>query len=334
MHLRMISILALSLLASSPSLALSATKLTIGHSTINPRIAPLWIAQEKGFFQKYGIDATLVFVRNTPIMIAGMKSGTIPIAYGGGSGILGASVTESDLRILATFTGKMTNNVVARPPIKTPQDLRGKILGIQGLGGTNWMAALLWLEHFGLDLHRDNISLQGTGEQVVRAQALESGKVDAAVIDMSFSKKLEQRGFNVIGDSQKTEIPFTGVDIVTTRAMITDQPILLESLLKALLESLAYVVAPKNHAAVVELIMKKLRLKDAVTAEEGYNDLVRTMARKPFPTIAGMRNVQRLLKTQNPRIGDINIEDLIDSRFMRKIDESGFIDRLYSTSAR
>ena len=81
--------------------------------------------------------------------------------------------------------------------------------------------------------------LQGTGEQVVRAQALESGKVDAAVIDMSFSKKLEQRGFNVIGDSQKTDIPFTGVDIVTNRAFIADQPALLENMLKALLESLA-----------------------------------------------------------------------------------------------
>src|SRR5262249_8116325 len=152
---------------------------------------------------------------------------------------------------------------------------------------------------------------QGTGEQVVRAQALESGKVDAAVIDMSFSKKLEERGFNVIGDAQKTEIPFTGVDIVTTRGFIADQPIVLENLLKALLESLAYVVAPKNQVAVVELIMKKLRIKDTVTAEEGYNDLVRTMARKPFPTLAGMRNVQRLLRTQNPRIADINIEDLV-----------------------
>jgi ABC-type nitrate/sulfonate/bicarbonate transport system substrate-binding protein len=334
MHLRMISILALLLLAYSPSLALSATKLTIGHSTINPRIAPLWIAQEKGFFQKYGIDATLIFVRNTPIMIAGMKSGNVPIAYGGGSGILGASVTESDLRILATFTGKMTNNVVARPPIKTPQDLRGKILAIQGLGGTNWMAALLWLEHFGLDLRRDNISLQGTGEQVVRAQALESGKVDAAVIDMSFSKKLEERGFNVIGDAQKVDIPFTGVDIVTTRGFIADQPALVENLLKALLESLAYVVTPKNQPAVVELIMKKLRIKETVTAEEGYHDVVRTMARKPFPSIAGMHNVQRLLKTQNPKIGEVNIEDLVDSRFMRKLDESGFIDRLYANSAR
>ena len=324
-----VTILALALASFSADLAFSATKLTIGHSTINPRIAPLWIAQEKGFFQKYGIDATLVFVRNTPLMIAAMKAGTIPIAYGGGSGILGASVTESDLRVLATFTGKMTNNVVARPAIKTAKDLRGKILGIQGVGGTNWMAALLWLEALGLDLRRDNIILQGTGEQVVRAQALESGKVDAAVIDMAFSKKLEQRGFNVIGDALKTDIPFTGVDIVTTRGFINDQSPLIENMIKALLESLAYLIAPKNQGAVVELIMKKLRLKDTGTAEEGYHDTVRTMARKPYPAIEGMRNVQRLLKTQNPRVGEVNVDDLVDNRFIRKLDESGFFDRLY-----
>jgi ABC-type nitrate/sulfonate/bicarbonate transport system substrate-binding protein len=322
-------VLVLALVLSNSAAAFGATKLTIGHSTINPRISPLWIAQEKGFFQKYGIDATLVFVRNTPLMIAAMKAGTIPIAYGGGSGILGASVTESDLRVLATFSGKMTNNVVARPGIKTPKELRDKILGIQGVGGTNWMAALLWLEHFGLDLRRDNIILQGTGEQVVRSQALESGKVDAAVIEMAFSKKLEQRGFNVLGDSQKTDIPFTGVDIVTTRGFINDQSLLIENMLKALLESLAYLVAPKNQNAVVELIMKKLRIKDIVTAEEGYQDTVRTLARKPYPAVDGMRNVQRLLKTQNPRIADVNVDDLVDNRYIRKLDESGFFERIY-----
>jgi ABC-type nitrate/sulfonate/bicarbonate transport system substrate-binding protein len=322
-------IVVLVLASFTPTTARSATKLTIGHSTINPRIAPLWIAQEKGFFQKYGIDATLVFVRNTPLMIAAMKAGTIPIAYGGGSGILGASVTESDLRVLATFTGRMTNNVVARPGIKTAKDLRGKILGIQGVGGTNWMAALLWLEALGLDLRRDNIILQGTGEQVVRAQALESGKVDAAVIDMAFSKKLEQRGFNVIGDALKTDIPFTGVDIVTNRAFINDQSPLIENMIRALLESLAYMLAAKNQGAVVDLILKKLRLKDTLTAEEGYHDAVRTMSRKPYPAIEGMRNVQRLLKTQNPRIGDVNVEDLVDNRFIRKLDESGFFEKIY-----
>jgi hypothetical protein len=84
------------------------------------------------------------------------------------------------------------------------------------------------------------------------------------VIDMAFSKKLEQRGFNVLGDSQKIDIPFTGVDVVTTRGLIADQPVLLENMFKALLESLAYLIAPKNQNAVVELIMKKLRLMDRI----------------------------------------------------------------------
>ena len=53
------------------------------------------------------------------------------------------------------------------------------------------------------------------------------------------------------------------------------------------------------------------------------------MARKPYPAIAGMRNVQRLLKTQNPRIADVNVDDLVDSRFIRKSDETGFFDRIY-----
>jgi ABC-type nitrate/sulfonate/bicarbonate transport system substrate-binding protein len=90
------ALLAVALVSFPATASLSATKLTIGHSTINPRIAPLWIAQEKGYFQKYGIDATLVFVRSTPLLIAAMKAGSIPLAYGGGSGIIGASATESD----------------------------------------------------------------------------------------------------------------------------------------------------------------------------------------------------------------------------------------------
>ena len=79
--------------------------------------------------------------------------------------------------------------------------------------------------------------------------------------------------------------------------------------------------------------MKKLRLKDTVTAEESYHDTVRTMARKPYPGIDGMRNVQRLLKSK-PRIGDINVEDLIDNRYIRKLDESGFFDRVYGNGGR
>ena len=58
------------------------------------------------------------------------------------------------------------------------------------------------------------------------------------------------------------------------------------------------------------------------------------MARKPYPAIEGMRSVQRLLKTQNPRIAEVNVDDLVNNRFIRKLDESGFFERVYSNAGR
>ena len=69
---------------------------------------------------------------------------------------------------------------------------------------------------------------------------------------------------------------------------------------------------------------------DATIAEEGYLDLIRGMERKPLPTVESMVHVQRLMKLQNPKIGDVKINDLNDDRIIRKLDESGFIDRAYA----
>ena len=51
------------------------------------------------------------------------------------------------------------------------------------------------------------------------------------------------------------------------------------------------------------------------------------MARKPYPAIKGMGNVQRRLKTQNSRIGEVNVEDLVENRYIRESDESAFFSR-------
>jgi ABC-type nitrate/sulfonate/bicarbonate transport system substrate-binding protein len=124
-----------------------------------------------------------------------------------------------------------------------------------------------------------------------------------------------------------------GVDVVSTRSFITAQPAALENVLKAILEALAFVLTPKNHDKVLEVIMRRLRIADPAPAEEGYQDLLRTMARKPYPAVEGLRNVQRLTQIQNPRIAEVKVEDLVDNRFIRKLDESGFIDSLYAAPA-
>ena len=57
-----------------------------------------------------------------------------------------------------------------------------------------------------------------------------------------------------------------------------------------------------------------------------------TLNRKPYPSLEGLRNAQRLMALENPKIGTLKVEELVDARFIRRLDESGFIDRLYGGS--
>ncbi|HEY1371023.1 MAG TPA: hypothetical protein VGH50_01025, partial [Candidatus Binatia bacterium] len=59
-------------------------------------------------------------------------------------------------------------------------------------------------------------------------------------------------------------------------------------------------------------------------------DLLRGVERKPLPSLDGMRNLQRLLKASNPKIGALKVEDIVDNRIMHRLDESGFIERVYA----
>jgi len=95
------------------------------------------------------------------------------------------------------------------------------------------------------------------------------------------------------------------------------------------MERLAYLMTPRSQSAGVDLVKKTLRIKDIGAAKKGCHDALRTTARKPYPAIEGMRNVPRLLKTQNPSIGVVKVEDLVDNRYIRKFDERGFFERIY-----
>ena len=103
---------------------------------------------------------------------------------------------------MSAFTNRVTYDLVARPGIKTPEDLRGKKFGVQSIGGTVWMGAILALEHFGLDPDRDKIAIIAAGDQTVLAQALANGTIDATVLDGVQSRPLQRQGLSDFGRAQ------------------------------------------------------------------------------------------------------------------------------------
>ena len=116
--------------------------------------------------------------------------------------------------------------------------------------------------------------------------------------------------------------------IVVRKISLQKNPEMVENVMKALIEAQYYVLAPSNKSQVVKTIMSRLKLSDPTPAEEGQADLIKEFDPKPYPSIEGMKNMQRLLQTQNPRLADVNVANLIDITFIRKLEESGFFSQL------
>ena len=206
LSLRLTPVLALFALAASVHInaALAAsipTKITVGYPSPSPRVAPLWIAQDLDFFGKYGLSAQVVLVRNNQMLSAGIAAGDIDIGYTGGATVLGAAAAGVELRMIAGFVSRGRGFLVVKPEIRRPAELAGKRFGVQSIGGTLWMYAMLTLEQFGLDSARDRIQFMIVGDQTVMIRALETHLVDATVLtSRTYSLGLKQKGFTVLAE--------------------------------------------------------------------------------------------------------------------------------------
>ena len=103
-------------------------------------------------------------------------------------------------------------------------------------------------------------------------------------------------------------------------------------MLKGLLRALAFIHDPRNRPAVTQMLARRLRV-NYQGGEEAYLELLEGLERKPYPSAEGLRNIRRMLARSNPRTASIRIEDTMDARMLRRLDQSGFIDALYGSSS-
>jgi NitT/TauT family transport system substrate-binding protein len=310
--------------AASPS-----KHIVIAYAAMNARVAPLWVARERGFFTKYGIDAETIFVRGAPTLVAAMQSNEIDVGYTGGTAVVGAVANGADLKVLAAFTNRVTYDLMVRPGIKSAEDLRGKKFGIQSIGGTVWMGAILALEHLGMDAERDKINIIAVGDQNVLAQALQAGTIDATVLDGVQSRRLSALGFPTLVDLNKANLPILSSGIAVREPNLQKNPQMIENIMKALTEGAAFALSQTQKPITMKIVQRYLKIGER-EAEEGYRDLLNGTDKKPYAAPAGVTNVVRLMKRGNPKVERVKAEQLIDDRILKKLDQSGFLDEVLS----
>jgi ABC-type nitrate/sulfonate/bicarbonate transport system substrate-binding protein len=313
--------------AQGPS---AQTKVSIIHAVVGPGETPLWIAHEQGLFGKQGIDVQIL-LQETP-GVARRITGDIQFGQIGIPAAMAAVVEGIDLKILAPVTSaRAVNHLVARPEVKTPEDLRGKRFGVFGIGTGFWIQAMLALEHLRLDPTRDRISFVEVGNLPRMARALEAGDIDAAILDPGRSSQLQGKGFSMLLDMSTANISGAQNALVVAGAYLRAHPDMVEKVVAGLVEGIAFSLAPANKEIVLKTLMAHMKLTDPASAENAYKTFASRVLRRPYASVEAMQNMQRVMALHNPKVVHLQLADLIEERFVHTLDKSGVIDRLYST---
>ena len=242
------------LVAISASHAAQAlTKVIMTSGSFSEREAAMYVAQDQGIFRRYGLELTFVTVRNGPVGMAALASGETQLHSGSATGaVLGSAAEGMDLVFVAGIINKLIGNIMASPKIKTPADLKGKVIAVTSPSGGSWMFTTLALEYWGLEAKRDGISFRVLGDESVRSQALLNDTVAATHLGYTFSAPLISRGFTNLGDLAKLPIPFQSTGVLTTRRYMNSHPEIIENVLRGVVDALQFVEKPENKAAVLK----------------------------------------------------------------------------------
>jgi len=134
----------------------------------------------------------------------------------------------------------------------------------------------------------------------------------------------------VLIDLFRAKIPFINTSLIANGTYLKENPEIVESVLKSLLEAQAFIAAAANKHSVLQTMARQMKITDPTVLEEGYQEILVGFEKKPYPSIDGLRNIQRIMNTLNPKVTRLKAEEIIESRFVRKLDESGYIDNLFA----
>ncbi len=308
----------------------SQVKLLFAYGAISSNVVPLWIARDQGFLRKYGIDADLVFIiagRAAQAMLAGQVS----VGLVGSTHVTNAVTAGGDLTMILGLENSLDYLFIARPQIRSAEELKGKKVAIGTPSGSAALATYVALDYLGLIPRRDNIVLLQIGGVPERMAALRAGTVEATSLSPELGQVVTAEGYRILVDTGKENIPFQSSGLVTSRKLMKADPQLVENIAKAIIEGVAFIHNPSNKMATERVIAKYLRLDKPDRVEKAYQDLLKKLPRKPCPTIPGVASVLKLMAQHgiNPKASQLKPEDVVDMSLCRKLDQSGFMDRLY-----
>jgi ABC-type nitrate/sulfonate/bicarbonate transport system substrate-binding protein len=302
-------------------------KITVVYTIVSGDSMPLWVAYEKGYFRKYGLDAQLEFITGSNQTIAAMMAGKVDFTNGGGGAVVDAYLAGGDAVMIGSTVPFFLMSMYSQPEIQSVQELKGKRIAVTTLGTATDFARRIILQKAGLNPERDTIPLQnqrprrdspGAAEQECRGgMVVPPDPGCAAEGPQSAGRSNRRQG--AVHSNLGRHIPPRLIQKIRRSA---------ENLPKALIEAIAF--QKQDPKGTKEILNKYLKNVSDDLLNETYQQFAVAMYQKyPHVSLDGIQTVLDFVKLTNEKAKTAKPEQFTDTSFMEKLEKAKFADQFY-----
>jgi NitT/TauT family transport system substrate-binding protein len=296
-------------------------KVIIGYANFSPTYASVWVAKEIGFFEKYNLNADIIFIRGGAMGTQGLVSRSFDFIVAGGVAAVEGALSGAEIVIVAVPSNRMDQVLVARKEISQPIQLKGKRIAVNNLVGSAILAIKIMVQAVGLNPEKD-VTYVTSGDPATRLAALQSGLVEATGLSPPFTLTAKRAGFNVFDSIPALEnLEYPSASLIVRRESVRKDPLLIDKVTRSIIEAVHFFKTRKSESKGI--LQKYLRLQNPEELEEAYVLLSARFIDKPYPTTQSVKTI--LDWSRHPKAKTADPAQFIAPQFVEKLDREGFI---------
>jgi len=304
--------------------AAAADKVRISYSAVNATQAFLWVAQEKGFFAKHGLEGELLYINSGTMNIAALVGGSVQVA-GGGPVSIEARLRGIKLLILGNPLPWLASNLIVHPDIKGIPDLAGKLAGISRFGSSTDQGFRYLFRKNGLNVDRDLKMLQMGGDSS-RVAAMKAGSIQYTFLGAAATDQARTLGFRVMATAQQMAIPFPWTSVVVDENWLGKNRDLAYRYMKCATESIVYM--KRNRADSERIIGKYMKITDPKLVSTEFDFVSSLMPDYIAPTLDGLKLILENFGKEYPDAPRRDPKEFADGSFIERLKQERFVESL------
>ena len=305
-----------------------AESVRIAYTSIAVVYGPLWLTKEAGLFNKYDIEPEFIYIAGGPPSLQALIAGDVAISFTAAGATVSANLQGSDVVLLGASIDSLPFELWSVPAIKEPTQLKGTRLGVSRIGATTDFVARYLLKKWNLQPDKDVAIFQtGSGPQVFAA--LKGGSVQSGVLSTGpETLNAEVAGYVRLADVASSGLVYPFGPFAARQALIRTKPELIGRFMRAYVEGI-HRFKTDRHAALA-VLEKYTKQKITRATEKIYQVYAgKYFKRAPEATPAAVQTILEEIAATRPLPAGTAPQRFVESRFVRELETSGFIDALY-----